>query len=96
VNVTSDTHPIHVHLVQFQIVSRQAFDKDRYLADWLSLNEKLPLDHPTKGLPVEDYLIGSPKPSEPNERGWHDIVHANPGEITTISDSLCPYRYSKE
>jgi FtsP/CotA-like multicopper oxidase with cupredoxin domain len=36
--VTSDTHPIHVHLVQFQIVSRQAFDQDRYLVAWLTLN----------------------------------------------------------
>jgi FtsP/CotA-like multicopper oxidase with cupredoxin domain len=90
VNVTSDTHPIHVHLVQFQIVSRQAFEKDRFQAEWMALNGKLPLSHPTKELQVEGFLIGSPKPPEPNERGWHDIVHANPGEITTIRIRFAP------
>src|SRR5262249_35700282 len=34
-NLTGDAHPIHIHLVQFQVVSRQTFDVDRYLLDWL-------------------------------------------------------------
>ncbi|MED1205813.1 multicopper oxidase family protein [Heyndrickxia acidicola] len=90
VNVTGDTHPIHIHLVPFQIVSRQPFDKDRYLADWLKLNGKMPLDHPTKGLSVKNYLIGKLKLSEPAEQGWHDIVAANPGEVTTIRVRFAP------
>ena len=43
-NLTVDAHPIHVHLVQFQILSRQALDSGEdvngvpfgYLADWLT------------------------------------------------------------
>ncbi len=31
VNLTEDTHPIHIHLVRFQILDRQAFDVDEYL-----------------------------------------------------------------
>jgi spore coat protein A, manganese oxidase len=31
VNTTGDTHPIHLHLVQFQVLSRQRFDAARYL-----------------------------------------------------------------
>lgn len=30
VNLTADAHPIHLHLVQFQILNRQEFDVDRY------------------------------------------------------------------
>jgi spore coat protein A, manganese oxidase len=32
VNATPDTHPIHVHLVQFRILDRQPFDVDAYNA----------------------------------------------------------------
>jgi spore coat protein A len=32
INTTADTHPIHTHLIQFQIVSRQDFDLKGYLA----------------------------------------------------------------
>jgi spore coat protein A len=31
VNLTEDTHPIHLHLVRFQILDRQAFDVDGYM-----------------------------------------------------------------
>jgi spore coat protein A len=30
VNLTEDTHPIHLHLVRFQILDRQLFDADEY------------------------------------------------------------------
>ncbi|MGZ8818344.1 MAG: multicopper oxidase family protein [Mycobacterium sp.] len=32
VNLTMDAHPIHMHLVQFQLMNRQAFDLDAYTA----------------------------------------------------------------
>ncbi len=28
-NLTGDAHPIHIHLIQFQVISRQPFDVDR-------------------------------------------------------------------
>jgi spore coat protein A len=31
VNLTDDTHPIHLHMVRFQILERQAFDEDHYI-----------------------------------------------------------------
>jgi spore coat protein A len=31
VNLTEDVHPIHLHLVRFRILDRQAFDADEYL-----------------------------------------------------------------
>ncbi len=32
VNTTEDTHPIHLHLVRFQLLDRQPFDADAFLA----------------------------------------------------------------
>jgi len=34
INTTADTHPIHTHLTQFQLVSRQAYDLKGYLATY--------------------------------------------------------------
>jgi spore coat protein A len=31
INTTEDTHPIHLHLVQFQVLDRQRFDAEKYL-----------------------------------------------------------------
>nr|WP_029329158.1 multicopper oxidase [Lentibacillus jeotgali] len=33
INVTNFTHPIHIHLIQFQVLDRQPFDLDRYNKD---------------------------------------------------------------
>jgi FtsP/CotA-like multicopper oxidase with cupredoxin domain len=33
-NLTEDAHPIHLHLVQFQAISRRHFDRDGYRATW--------------------------------------------------------------
>src|SRR5690606_6192384 len=32
VNLTMDAHPIHLHLIDFQVLNRQEFDADGYLA----------------------------------------------------------------
>jgi spore coat protein A len=31
-NLTEDAHPIHLHLIQFQVINRQTFDRDNYRA----------------------------------------------------------------
>ena len=33
-----DDHPLHIHLVNFQIIGRFFFDVEKYLADYLALN----------------------------------------------------------
>ena len=33
-NLTEDAHPLHIHLIQFQIIGRQAFRRDDYRAAW--------------------------------------------------------------
>jgi spore coat protein A, manganese oxidase len=89
-NTTMDTHPMHLHLIQFQLVNRQNFNAAKYLADWLKANKAgltsghLPLTKPTVVVPVEPYLSGNPTPPDPNECGWKDVIRANPGQVTRI------------
>ncbi len=33
-NLTEDAHPIHLHLIQFQIINRQSLDSDSYNLTW--------------------------------------------------------------
>jgi spore coat protein A, manganese oxidase len=89
-NLTPDAHPIHIHLVQWQLVSRQTFDVERYKADWLALNGKAPFDHPTIPLNPANYLTGSPRGPDANEQGWKDTVRMNPGEVTVVKARFAP------
>ena len=70
-NTTMDTHPIHLHQVQFQIVGRQQFTAQ--------------IDPSTNGIILNSIsLKGKMKPPDPNEAGWKDTARMNPGEVTTI------------
>ena len=98
VNPTADTHPIHLHLIQFQLVSRQKFNVGKYLADWMLLNgvdpvtmTGLPLNQPTVNVPsLIPYLKGNPVGPALNEMGWKDTIQVNPGEITIIRIRFAP------
>jgi FtsP/CotA-like multicopper oxidase with cupredoxin domain len=92
VNLTADTHPIHLHLVQFQPWNRQPIDVERYLLDVFGTAE-LGEEHIGSGrmpFPSADgYLSGRSRPPEPYERGWKDTVQAHPGMVTRI---VVPFR----
>lgn len=92
VNLTADTHPIHLHLVQFQLLSRQAIQVNQYTRAWNFANEGgvLPLTNPTVTVPVAPYLQGKPRIPAPNEMGWKDTIQANPGEVTRIIVRFAP------
>jgi FtsP/CotA-like multicopper oxidase with cupredoxin domain len=88
-NLTTDAHPIHLHLIQFLLVSRQKFRSDDYLRDWQKLNQTTPPGTPPyfvkpKVPPVDPYLLGQPISPPPNEKGWKDTIQMYPGEVTTI------------
>jgi spore coat protein A len=74
INRTNDTHPIHVHLVQFRVLDRTPFDAKRY--DNYKQSGYL--------RPIESYFTGPAVPPDPNEAGWKDTVRVNPGQITRI------------
>ena len=81
VNTTEDSHPIHLHLIQFQVIDRQAYDADGYktaLAQARAANRNAPNPDP------RPYFTGAPVAPDANERGWKDTVRANPGQVTRI------------
>jgi spore coat protein A len=85
VNPLMEAHPIHLHLVQFQIVSRQTFDIASYLNQWTSLNGEPPFNHTTQNVQsLDPYLRGVKRDASPNEQGWKDTVVVNTGEVVTI------------
>jgi len=78
INVTGDTHPMHVHLVQFQVVSRTPFDVEAYEEEFEGPNGV------TGGHDPSPFATGPEEPPDPTERGFKDTVKANPGYFTRI------------
>ncbi|OHD24525.1 MAG: hypothetical protein A2064_10450 [Spirochaetes bacterium GWB1_66_5] len=80
-NLTADAHPIHLHLVQFQVVDRTAFDKDRFekaQARFQSSGRKGNPPDPSR------FITGKPTAPLPGEQGWKDTVIAHPEMLTRI------------
>jgi spore coat protein A len=91
VNPTMNSHPIHLHLVQFQLVERQQINSVNYLNSWISLNGEPPLNHTTINVSsLKPYLIGTPTKPTLNEQGWKDTIQADPGSVTTIRIRFAP------
>jgi len=90
VDMTMDAHPIHLHLVQFQVVSRQRLDTRAYQNDWLSLNGEPPYMDTPEELSYTAYLQGKPQPASPVEQGWKDTVQMYPGEVTIVRIRWAP------
>jgi spore coat protein A, manganese oxidase len=78
INMTGDTHPIHNHLVQFQVVGRTPFDVEAFEAAYGGANGV------PGGIDPTPFATGPMQPPYPTERGFKDTVQANPGEFTTI------------
>jgi spore coat protein A, manganese oxidase len=89
---TFDTHNIHLHLVQFQIVSRQNYNVTKYWQDWTALNGvEAPFNHTTKNVPsLEPYLLGQPIPASESEQGWKDTLITYSRQIVTIRVRFAP------
>jgi len=90
-NPTADSHPIHLHLVQFQVISRQPFNNPGYVAAWEALNGLPPLTAPTVSVPNWASFITGPAVAPPaGEMGWKDTVMMHPDEVTTIRIRFAP------
>jgi len=67
-NTTADVHPVHLHLVNFQVLSRQAFTATVNATTGATTYAK----------------TGPLRLPQGNELGMKDIVICNPGEVTRI------------
>jgi FtsP/CotA-like multicopper oxidase with cupredoxin domain len=79
VNTTVDAHPMHLHLVQFQVVSRQKFDTRAFAA------VALPAAGGVVATDVTPYLKGNARPPDAIEMGWKDTAKSYPGEVLTLA-----------
>jgi spore coat protein A len=78
VNVTGDTHPMHTHLVTFQVVGRTPFDAAAYEEAYEGPNGV------PGGIDPIPFATGPMLAPDQTERGFKDTVKANPGYFTTI------------
>jgi FtsP/CotA-like multicopper oxidase with cupredoxin domain len=81
INLTVDAHPIHLHLVNFQVVERLSIRELQYeeAIEQYIMNGQ-------QGNPpnILNYTDDVPRGPEAWETGWKDTVIAYPGEVTRI------------
>ncbi len=68
-NLTGDTHPMHFHLVNVEVLARQSFTTADGFYQYGS------------GVPTYTQPARGP---DPLEMGWKETVHMSPGEVTTV------------
>ncbi len=80
-NNTPDAHPIHVHLVHFEILNREKFQTN-------IVNKPITLHNGSTGLGAEMQGItlvpNTLRPADPTEKCPRDMVICYPGEVTRI------------
>jgi spore coat protein A len=76
-NSTADSHPIHMHLVRFRAINRQAFKgkiQEKLLSNgWAGVKFSAPPEATT-----------DPVPAPAGEQGWKDTIVCPPGFITRV------------
>jgi len=68
-NLTMDTHPIHFHLANVQVLGRQSFTDANGMMLYAS------------GVPT---YTGPARGPNATELGWKETVHMHPGDVTTV------------
>jgi spore coat protein A len=90
-NFTADSHPIHLHLTQFQVVEKREIE-------FQDIDENgVPDDTNGGGISygyvaqgesadyeLADIWIGEEVTLRPEETGWQDTIHVNPNEMVAI------------
>jgi spore coat protein A len=105
INITADAHPIHLHLVQFQIMNRQNFNFNKYMNAYAAAFGGVVLeafgppndylvpnaDNAVGGNPaIGKYLQGKAIPPAAEEQGWKDTVISYPGQVLKLSVRWAP------
>lgn len=76
INLTPDTHPFHIHLVQFQLIGRDVYDTggpDHSKFDSATLSTASPINFANPGV------------IDANEVAWKDTVRVDPGQIISVA-----------
>jgi spore coat protein A len=80
-NATEDAHPIHLHLISFQILGREDFEGE--------VAEKPQPQHDggvgIGGVLTVTEMEGKSEPPAANEAGWKDTAIMPPGQVTRLA-----------
>ena len=78
VNTTMDTHPMHTHLFNHQVIGRTPFDVEAYETANATASGV------PGGIDPTPWATGPMEPPTPDERGFKDTTKVNPGYFTTV------------
>jgi hypothetical protein len=84
------THVIHLHLIEFQIIGRQALNAAAYNQQWLLYNGVPHLRTRPIYVDPTPFYTGDPIPPTPLETGWKDTVQAPGNQVTRIMTRWAP------
>ena len=90
INFSGEVHPIHLHLVQFQLIGYRPLNNSKYRIDWLAQQSSPPPLERARPLDPELYWIGELEPAGPIDRGWQDTVHGKVGVATIFRVRFAP------
>jgi len=87
INISADSHPMHLHLPQFEVLERHQLDVAAYQGalDAARAAAGGPVDANGQLVnPDPTPYLGGQEPVDDNEKGPKDTVRANPAQITKI------------
>ncbi|HET7450419.1 MAG TPA: multicopper oxidase domain-containing protein, partial [Gaiellaceae bacterium] len=84
VNLTADTHPMHIHLVGHQVVGRIPFDARAYTDAAKNAGAWTASSGVRGGFDPSAFYTGPMQPPDPAERGFKDTTKAHPGFVTVV------------
>lgn len=70
-NASPVNHPMHIHLIQFQALSRDDYDFTSF--------------DPVKGGTSTPLTRKGPLPVDPNEQGWKDTIRVDGGQLVRVA-----------
>ena len=77
INLSPDNHPMHMHLINFQVLERIPFNAAGYSAIFGD-------DQPNPEFDMSTLYTGAPVPPHPSELGWKETVKVYVGMITRV------------
>jgi spore coat protein A len=87
-NFTADSHPIHLHLTQYQVVEKRQIDfqdaDEDGIPDDTNGDGVITYGNGTADFTANDIWIGDTISLRPEEDSWQDTVHVDPGTMMSI------------
>jgi FtsP/CotA-like multicopper oxidase with cupredoxin domain len=106
INTTADAHPIHIHLLQIQLMNRQSFNLEKFRQTYEAAfpggvfipgfgppahYNTANADGALGGNPaISPFLQGHSQPPLPQEAGWKDTIKMLPGQVTRVVVRIAP------